>query len=408
LVIGAVAFAAAVALVALLPSLGAMSTAGAAFFAVLAIKHVALAATVGLPAMAGVRRAWPRRSTSRPRPAAGADGYWRTGEAEPHRGALRLEHDVRALPATRARQAVVELDADKRMTLRLLAGGDGDQLRAGLSKRYAARGHRDAATVTAFLSPLRGPIARGESVVISYDAAAQTTRLALRATTSEVVGRAFMHATWRLWFDDAVPAGLADALIRDVPSPGITMHAPRCYDALVAVYSLGREARMRARTLDAAGVAAGDHVLDVCCGTGTLAVAAGRRVGAAGSVRAIDASPQMVARATAKAARAGVPVAFEVATAQALPFADRSFDVVLCSLGLHHLDRDARAAALAEMGRVVRPGGRIVAVELGGARAAPVLAGIAETMTGLGLEQVSAERLGFARLTYARGQRPVG
>jgi ubiquinone/menaquinone biosynthesis C-methylase UbiE len=243
-----------------------------------------------------------------------------------------------------------------------------------------------------------------------------------------------MKATWRLWFDDSVPASLADALVRNLPvdrnaarqhrhgSPGATLHSPRFYDLLAAVYCLGREVRMRERTLDVAGVTTGEHVLDVCCGTGTLALAAQRRVGASGAVRGIDASPEMVARALSKAARTGLPVAFEVAAAQSLPFADRTFDVVLCSLALHHLDDDVRARAIAEMQRVLKPGGRVVAVEFGSPRGihlllhpraliharkvSQVLDGAVDSMTRAGLERVITKNLGFAGLVYALGWRP--
>lgn len=202
---------------------------------------------------------------------------------------------------------------------------------------------------------------------------------------------------------------------------GITLHSPRLYDVIVRVYCLGRESRLRARTLDAARVAAGDHVLDVCCGTGTLALAAQRRVGASGSVRGVDMSPEMVARAQAKAARAGQAVGFEVASAAALPFADQAFDVVMCSLALHHLDRDTRECAIAEMHRVVKPGGRVAVVEFGAraslhmrimpaARRHAVDTGhlvdeAVATMTRTGLEHAAASQLGFAGLLVACGQR---
>src|SRR5262249_26070207 len=95
----------------------------------------------------------------------------------------------------------------------------------------------------------------------------------------------------------------------DGAAPGATLHAPRFYDWLAAAYCLGRETQMRERTLDVAGVAAGDHVLDACCGTGTLALAAKRRVGASGSVHGVDASEEMIARARTKSARSRTAIA---------------------------------------------------------------------------------------------------
>ncbi|MBX6312192.1 MAG: class I SAM-dependent methyltransferase [Isosphaeraceae bacterium] len=202
-------------------------------------------------------------------------------------------------------------------------------------------------------------------------------------------------------------------------SPGATLHSARFYDWLAAAYTLGREARIRERTLDIAEVVTGEAVLDVGCGTGTLALAARRRVGAGGSVYGIDASEEMIERARAKSARQGLPVAFEVAAAQSLPFADAAFDVVLCSLALHHLPEDARVGALAEMRRVLKPEGRALIVEFSRgrgvwallhpvallhARKSPRILDEAEAlMKRAGFASVATGPLGFGGLGYALG-----
>src|SRR5262249_26286910 len=151
--------------------------------------------------------------------------------------------------------------------------------------------------------------------------------------------------------------------------------------------------------------------------TGTLAIAAKGRVGPSGSVHGIDASEEMIGRARAKSSRRGRPVTFQVATAQSLPFPDATFDVVLCSLALHHLTDDARAAAIAEMRRVVKAGGRVMIVEFGerrGLRAVlhpvalvharetrQILAGAVNLMDRAGLGRVVTAPLGFGVLGYA-------
>src|SRR5262247_2265411 len=98
----------------------------------------------------------------------------------------------------------------------------------------------------------------------------------------------------------------------------------------------GREAVFREKVVDLARIQPGDRVLDVGCGTGTLAVAAKRRVGPRGMVHGIDPSPEMITRASRKAGKAGVEVVFKEAIVEALPFADEYFDVVLSTLMLHH------------------------------------------------------------------------
>jgi ubiquinone/menaquinone biosynthesis C-methylase UbiE len=201
---------------------------------------------------------------------------------------------------------------------------------------------------------------------------------------------------------------------------GATLHSPRFYDWMAAAYCVGREGRMRERTLDVAGVTAGDRVLDVCCGTGTLALAAQRRVGAAGAAYGVDASGEMIARARAKASRQGLPVEFEIAAAQSLPFADASFDVVLCTLALHHLPDESREQAIDEMRRVLKPGGQVLIVEISRGRGAwellhpvallhrrksPILDEALALLHRPGLEAPVTGPLGFAGLGYTLARR---
>jgi ubiquinone/menaquinone biosynthesis C-methylase UbiE len=147
------------------------------------------------------------------------------------------------------------------------------------------------------------------------------------------------------------------------------IHWARSYDLLVWVLTLGRDRVFREKTLDLAQVAPGESVLDIGCGTGTLAIAAKRRVGSSASVTGIDASPQMIARARKKALRVGADVTFAAADVENLPYAAGSFDLVLSTVMLHHLSEDARLKCIGEVRRVLRPGGRFLALDFGGAAA---------------------------------------
>jgi ubiquinone/menaquinone biosynthesis C-methylase UbiE len=82
-------------------------------------------------------------------------------------------------------------------------------------------------------------------------------------------------------------------------------------------------------------------------------------------VHGIDASPEMIARARQKAERAGIHVSFETAALESLPFPDAKFDLVTTSLVLHHLPAELRNQCLRELWRVLRPGGRLLVIDLG-------------------------------------------
>ena len=149
---------------------------------------------------------------------------------------------------------------------------------------------------------------------------------------------------------------------RFAEKPGAARRGPALRPARVAAHA-GTRPRV-ARTLGrAARITPGETVLDVGCGTGSLAIAAKRRVGPTGSVLGIDASPEMIAQARSKAARARIDVSWDVARAEALPCPDGSVDVVLSTLMMHHLPRAVREAFAAEISRVLKPRGRVLVVD---------------------------------------------
>lgn len=149
-----------------------------------------------------------------------------------------------------------------------------------------------------------------------------------------------------------------------LPCPaGAILHSALLYDLSLAVQFLGRERAFREKLLALAQLAPRESILDVGCGTGTLAILARRLVGASGAVYGIDASAEMIARARAKACRRRIEATFQTAPAQALPFPDGIFDVVLATLVLHHLGRNGRRALVGEMRRVLKAGGRALIVD---------------------------------------------
>jgi ubiquinone/menaquinone biosynthesis C-methylase UbiE len=146
---------------------------------------------------------------------------------------------------------------------------------------------------------------------------------------------------------------------------GRVLHWTAGYDVLVWLFTHRSDRAFREHLADLAHLVAGESVLDIGCGTGTLAIVAKRQVGASGTVVGIDPSPEMIARATSKAAKAGIDVSFKAAVAEALPFPDGQFDVVLSTLMLHHLPRKVRQQSAREICRVLKPQGRVLAVDFG-------------------------------------------
>src|SRR5260370_3941281 len=129
---------------------------------------------------------------------------------------------------------------------------------------------------------------------------------------------------------------------------GIVLHRAFLYDLCVWVVLWGRERVYRGKALDLGNLNPGESVLDIGCGTGTLAIAAKQRVGSAGRVYGVDASPEMLARAGRKAKKAGAEVVFKNGIAEALPFPDGQFD---CSTVHGHASSSVQQSAPAVCSR---------------------------------------------------------
>lgn len=140
---------------------------------------------------------------------------------------------------------------------------------------------------------------------------------------------------------------------------GITIGTPLLYDLSAPVFFFGTRRRSYRSLMAAAGVKAGDRVLDVGCGPGHFVRMLAEAVGPTGSAVGIDAAPEMIDYARRKAHRLS-NCRFESGSAEALPFTDASFDVVVSSLMLHHLPDELRLQAAGEMKRVLRPGGAVL------------------------------------------------
>jgi ubiquinone/menaquinone biosynthesis C-methylase UbiE len=183
--------------------------------------------------------------------------------------------------------------------------------------------------------------------------------------------------------------------------------------------------RVHARLIGQAEISGSHRVLEIGCGTGNLTIRA-KRAHPLIEMIGSDPDPLALRRAQRKAARL-TGIRFELGYAQRLPCTDGEFDRVLSSMMLHHLDSDAKTAAAAEVFRVLRPGGRLHVVDMGGNMTAhdglsarltlrsPLAAGnlgdaIPRVLRSVGFDcaEVDTHVQRFVgRLTYYRATRPV-
>ncbi|WP_280415796.1 class I SAM-dependent methyltransferase [Nocardia carnea] len=144
----------------------------------------------------------------------------------------------------------------------------------------------------------------------------------------------------------------------DAPDTGLVIEGMRRYNLFTTVWFLGRHRRLLAELVRASGAGPGDDAVDIGCGPGKLVRALGARVGPQGSAAGIDPSATAIDYNNRRDTRANHR--YLQAPAQELPLPDASVDIVTCTFVMHHIPEEHREAAIAEMWRVLRPGGRLL------------------------------------------------
>ncbi len=136
----------------------------------------------------------------------------------------------------------------------------------------------------------------------------------------------------------------------------------RIYDPVIRTTT--REGRFKEMLVEQAAAEQGHRVLDLGCGTGTLAIQVKRRQPGA-EVVGLDADPEMLERAKSKASEAGVELQLDEGYSTDLPYEDASFDRVLSTLFFHHLDPEPKRQTAREIARVLRKGGELHVADWG-------------------------------------------
>ncbi len=204
-----------------------------------------------------------------------------------------------------------------------------------------------------------------------------------------------------------------------VETKGLVIHWALPYDLLSTLILRPSEVSIRAL----AQVKPGDKVLDVGCGSGRLTIAVQKWVGQAGQAQGIDPSPEMIAVARKNAEQAKSTAKFELGMVEAMPYPDATFDVVLNRLMFHHLPGDLKQRGLAEMRRVLKPGGLCLIIDFEPPKS-PILRHLTENFLSPLMAEIDVrdyipllKEAGFGEvetgptnskmLSYARGRAPT-
>lgn len=151
---------------------------------------------------------------------------------------------------------------------------------------------------------------------------------------------------------------------------GHTADSPRRYEIIGQIAFLGRRRTVYKRIVALSGAGPGDLVLDIGSGAGYLARLLAHAVAPDGTVTGIDPSEAAISYARKRAAS---NCTFILGTAEKLALPDAAFDVITSTLAVHHIPETERAAAFAEMSRVLRPGGRLLVADVRPSRWHPLV-----------------------------------
>src|SRR5579863_6735931 len=150
----------------------------------------------------------------------GADGYFHTGDgirvksvAFVNFKVYAIGHDMKELPPTKSKQAVIDMDTGKRFTWKMMRDVDASKIQNALKEAYAQNGFNDAGRIGQLVGAFNADLKEGQYVTITYESGATTLRVLGGGGSATVQGADFMKATWSIWFGKIDQPSLGDALI---------------------------------------------------------------------------------------------------------------------------------------------------------------------------------------------------
>jgi hypothetical protein len=154
---------------------------------------------------------------------ANKDGWFHTGDGVRTKSVAFINvkvyaigHDMKALPAAKSKQAVIDADVDKRITWKMLRDVDHEKIVKALREAYAQNGYGDAGKIGQAMSAFTGELKENTYVTIAYNSTSKTTTFSVLGAgggSAAVSGVDFMKGTWSIWFGKIDQPSLGDAML---------------------------------------------------------------------------------------------------------------------------------------------------------------------------------------------------
>ena len=153
----------------------------------------------------------------------GPDGWYHTGDGVRVKKVIfnfdvyAISHDMKALPPAKSKQAVIDMDTDKRFTWRMLRDVEQEKIQNAVKEAFAMNGYTDQSKIGPYVAAFSGDRQKGQVITIKYDSTAKAVSVTVQGGgTATIPGIKFMKAVWSIWFGKIDQPSLGDQLIRNL------------------------------------------------------------------------------------------------------------------------------------------------------------------------------------------------